>query len=124
MFEKLRAMLVADPDVLAIVGKRIFAGVVPESEKLPAISAWTERTERHEPIDNANGIRQQLWQVNCNTHSSMDASKLADAVEKALHRRSAPGIQWAETSNRFDDPPGLFATRRTIIEVNLTEERQ
>ncbi len=120
MFAALKAMLINNADVAAMIGDRIYPGVVPESEPLPAISAWSQRTDRDEPQDSGGGIYQQTWQINCLHHSSMDVSLLADAVEAALHRQSASGITLAIVTNRMDDPPDLFDIRRVIIEAQLT----
>ena len=117
MYIHIKSMLLASSEVQDIVGEKIFPGTVPDSTILPAISAWRVSTSFEDPLDDAGGLQGQRWQINCMAMTAMDSNALADAVEKAMHRKTFAGIQRSQVENRMDDPPSDTHIKRSIIEI-------
>ncbi|WP_263079225.1 DUF3168 domain-containing protein [Endozoicomonas sp. Mp262] len=117
MFLKIKSMLLASPAVQGLIGEKIYPGAVPDSEKLPAISAWRVSTRFEDPLDDAGGLQGQRWQINCLSMTAMDANALADAVEMTMHRKRFAGVQWSQVENRMDDPPSDIHIKRSIIDI-------
>ena len=106
----LRAILVADPDVAAIIGSRAYQGRLPREPTFPAIVY--QMISR--PQDGLTGIVQARMQYTCMAESWREAADLADAVRCALHgyRGARDGarieyIQYAGQHDDYDETTGI-----------------
>ena len=106
----LRAILVADPDVAAIIGSRAYQGHLPREPTFPAIVY--QMISR--PQDGLTGIVQARMQYTCMAESWREAADLADAVRCALHgdRGGRDGariedVRYAGQHDDYDETTGI-----------------
>ena len=99
----LRAILVADPDVAAIIGSRAYQGHLPREPTFPAIVY--QMISR--PQDGLTGIVQARMQYTCMAESWREAADLADAVRCCLHGyrgvRDGARIEDVRYAGQYDD---------------------
>lgn len=82
--EALRAHLVADPDVTALVGQRIYADEIPQNAPHPAIAIYrVGRSEVHSKSGRANLITSTM-QLTIASTKKTEVRQVADAVRDAL----------------------------------------
>mgnify|MGYP000919816565 CR=1 FL=1 len=120
----LRAILVADPDVAAIIGTRAYQGQLPREPTFPAIVY--QMISR--PQDGLTGIVQARMQYTCMAESWREAVDLADAVRCALHgyRGARDGarieyIQYAGQHDDYDETTGIHWIPVDVIVTYLEE---
>lgn len=83
MFETdLRDYLVSYDDLNALVGSRIYPGVLPENPTYPAISYSLVSESRHHNID----VAYPRYQFSCFSPNYISAKNVATQVRKALQR--------------------------------------
>ena len=121
----LRAILVADPGVAAIIGTRAYQGQLPREPTFPAIVY--QMISR--PQDGLTGIVQARMQYTCMAESWREAADLVDAVRCALHgyRGVQDGarieyIQYAGQHDDYDETTGIHWIPVDVI-VTYLEER-
>jgi len=120
----LRAILVADPDVAAIIGSRAYQGQLPREPTFPAIVY--QMISR--PQDGLTGIAQARMQYTCMAESWREAADLADAVRCCLHgyRGVRDGarieeIQYAGQHDDHDETTGIHWIPVDILVTYLEE---
>ena len=120
----LRAILVADPDVAAIIGSRAYQGRLPREPTFPAIVY--QMISR--PQDGLTGIVQARMQYTCMAESWREAADLADAVRCGLHgyRGVRDGarieyIQYAGQHDDYDETTGIHWIPVDVIVTYLEE---
>ena len=121
----LRAILVADPGVAAIIGTRAYQGRLPREPTFPAVVY--QMISR--PQDSLTGIVQARMQYTCMAGSWKAAAELADAVRCALHgyRGVQDGarieyIQYAGQHDDYDETTGIYWIPVDML-VTYLEER-
>jgi len=120
----LRAILVADPDVAAIIGSRAYQGRLPREPTFPAIVY--QMISR--PQDGLTGIVQARMQYTCMAESWREAADLADAARCCLHgyRGVRDGarieyIQYAGQHDDYDETTGIHWIPVDMIVTYLEE---
>lgn len=120
----LRAILVADPDVAAIIGSRAYQGRLPREPTFPAIVY--QMISR--PQDGLTGIVQARMQYTCMAESWREAADLADAVRCALHgyRGVRDGariedVRYAGQHDDYDETTGIYWIPVDMIVTFLEE---
>jgi hypothetical protein len=120
----LRAILVADPDVAAIIGSRAYQGRLPREPAFPAIVY--QMISR--PQDGLTGIVQARMQYTCMAESWREAADLADAVRCGLHgyRGVRDGarieyIQYVGQHDDYDETTGIHWIPVDVIVTYLEE---
>lgn len=106
----LRSVLVASPDVAALVGPRIYWKTPPREPTFPAVVYQTiSRTQ-----DGTTGIARQRIQYSCMARSALEAATLADAVRCALHGYRAvrdaariEDVRYAGQTEDYDPETGM-----------------
>ena len=73
-----------DPDVVKLVGNRIFPIFVPKKRKLPAITYQQISGPRDNTMDGASGLVNARYQINCWSRTYKGADELAEEVRDAL----------------------------------------
>ncbi|HON76504.1 MAG TPA: DUF3168 domain-containing protein [Dermatophilaceae bacterium] len=99
----LRAILVADPGVAAIIGTRAYQGRLPREPTFPAVIY--QMISR--PQDGLTGIVQSRMQYTCMAETWKAAADLADAVRCALHGyrgvQDGARIEYIQYAGQYDD---------------------
>jgi CHAD domain-containing protein len=124
--EALRAHLVADVAVAALVGSRIYPVSLAQQGSLPAImyrrvAVWPE----HDRSSRRADIARTRYQVECYGATFDDARAVATALKDALAtltKASDPAISHALVQSEFDDfepEPGRW---RAIVDVHIYHE--
>ena len=120
----LRAILVADPDVAAIIGSRAYQGQLPREPTFPAIVY--QMISR--PQDGLTGIVQARMQYTCMAESWRDAADLADEVRCCLHgyRGVRDGariedVRYAGQHDDYDETTGIHWIPVDVIVTYLEE---
>lgn len=80
----IRALLLANSGVAAIVGDRIAWGALPRGTAYPAIALHLISGPRHYAMSGPSGLVQSRVQVDCCTESPAAADALARVVRRAL----------------------------------------
>lgn len=76
--------LLANSDLTAIVGTRIYRGRLPEHLEPPHIIVWLLRNERIYDQDGYTGLSQALVQISCFAYDPDDALDAADLVKASM----------------------------------------
>ena len=120
----LRAILVADPGVAAIIGTRAYQGRLPREPTFPAIVyQMVSRVQ-----DSLTGIVQARVQYTCMAGSWKAAAELADAVRCCLHgyRGVRDGariedVRYAGQHDDYDETTGIHWIPVGVIVTYLEE---
>ena len=120
----LRAILVADPVVSAIIGSRAYQGQLPREPTFPAIVyQMISRVQ-----DSLTGLVQARIQYTCMAESWRGAADLADAVRCALHgyRGVRDGariedVRYAGQHDDYDETTGIHWIPVDMIVTYLEE---
>lgn len=97
----LRAALVADGDISAAVGSRVYSVIAPQSAALPYIvinvaAGGTDNTNQRDSMD-------VMMQVKALAATAQAAMELADHIRDALHRQElALDAPWSWYSTHHD----------------------
>lgn len=117
MFLKLKQMLLNRSELDELVSS-VNPGFVPESQSLPAISAFIVSESITDALDDSLALSAQNWQVNVIAKTAQKANAIAIEVVAALHKQSADGISRAIVTDRRDDPD-ISGISRVIIETTI-----
>lgn len=82
--EQLRALIVADPAIVALVVGRVFPGKLPQGVAMPAIRYTVVSDVPSLTFDGAGELRRARVQVDAYAKRYLDAQALADALEGAV----------------------------------------
>lgn len=93
MEEELRALLLADVDVAALVGNRVDFGGSPEGTRDPRIVGWTIDDAEGHSTSGPDGLSQGRVQLDCYGETYKSAKLLSRAVRRALDGYSGGGFQ-------------------------------
>ena len=117
MSNVVRARLIADGTVLALVASRIYMIQLEQNCTLPAISTVPLGETPQNAIGGENALKNESWQVDCWDNSYTDVETLADAVESAM---AAAGTDFdavrTDRSVLFENQTGLY---RISIDYSL-----
>lgn len=86
----LRALLIADPAVSALVGDRVHALQLPRGGALPALKYQRISGERVRGLSGPHGQAHPRMQIDAYADSHAAAEAVADAVEAALDGYAGP----------------------------------
>ena len=116
----LRAGLIGDSGVGALVSTRIYPDDLPQKPTYPAI---TYQRISNSGQNGSSNRRESRWQLNCWGETYDDVTDLAAAVKAFIEEwhdvSETPGIAWARVINEFDDFDDETRTRRSLIDVIL-----
>ena len=127
MEEALRAALLADAGVAALVGRRVSWGARPQSSLLPAVILHNVSSPMTHTLRGRVGMTGHLVQIDCWGGSYAQAKALARAVTAALDALKAEPLQAFPESARDDDftqgdgpdPSGASDFYRTSIDARV-----
>lgn len=91
-----RAALLADPAVVALVVDRVGPAPLPQKPTLPAVTLQTISDPQIVDYDGVSVLRQQRIQVNQWATTAAGVTTLRHAVEAALARLSTPAGRWGD----------------------------
>jgi len=108
----LRAYLIADAPLAALVGTRIFAGFAPTSADLPYITIQRIASPGQHHLTAAAGIANETFQIDVWTKTQSSLEAIAIAVRNALDgfgpalmgATDVRGIRLDNQSDTFDRP--------------------
>ena len=116
----LRGGLIADAGVAALVGTRVYPGLLPQK---PTYEAITYERVSNTGQDGSSNRKQSRWQINCWGATYAEAHVLANAVKAALEEwhdvDHTPGIERARVVNEIDDYDDNVEVYRVIVDVML-----
>lgn len=107
----LRALLLADAGVSALVGSRVRAGRAEEDDARPYVVFSREDTEREETLSGEVVSETAVIAVECWADSQGQADAVADAVDAALRAVFQP------VANRSTDYDGQLDFSVTVLTV-------
>lgn len=120
----LRARLLNDPAVAAIVGTRVDWDVRPQRSQYPAVVLETVDSQRTQNMDGFDTFRPTMVQVNCFATSKKVSVDLREAVIAAITPGATQGgtkflrAQGVETRQRPEDTETGFI-HREIVEATI-----
>lgn len=77
-------LLLADPTVSALVGKRVFYQAMPENTKLPAIVFWIVTSDSEFTLDGPDSLTARRYQFDAYASEAFAARALIEAVRDAI----------------------------------------
>ena len=90
LISDLRAFLVADTDLAALVGQRVHHQAVPESSHLPAVVFWRVSTAPQNRLAGVSGVHRMRWQFGARANTALKAEEVADALVARLENHTGP----------------------------------
>ncbi len=99
--EAIRAVLVADAAVAALVGADVFPALMPQGTQPPAIvySVISSVPENSLTGTASTRLSQFRVQVDCYAKTYLEAHAVAEAVDSVLDAQSSPNLSiWRESS--------------------------
>lgn len=99
MEEELRALLLADATLSAIVGSRIDWGARPQGRDLPAIALHKISGSEWIHMNGPNGVFQARVQVDAYAKTDRAATEIARALNAALNCYRGGGFRFIEQLN-------------------------
>lgn len=110
MKQALRSHLLADPDIIGLVGQRIAWAVRPRQDQLPSIVLHRIDGVRDYMMQAPSGLVTSRVQVDCWATTNKQASQISDAVRGSLSglRQTIDGVEFQ----------GVFLE----VEVDYSEE--
>ena len=84
MSEPVRARLVADAGVSAVVQQRVYAHEVPQGVSYPCITFEHISTGEQQTLGAYQSRRRERWQIDVWSKSALERKSLADAVQAAM----------------------------------------
>lgn len=103
-----RAVLVADTAVGAIVADRIAAGVMPEGEVRPYVTYSLVTGERIPSMTDSGVMRHARVQLDCFSPSYGQAKALALAVQTAIEASALFEVVFITDQDLYDPETNLF----------------
>jgi hypothetical protein len=83
----LRKLMTDDAAVTAMVGTRIFPGLLPQRADFPAVVYGQISSERVSAMGQDTGTVRSIWQIDCYAKTYGSARELASKVRKSLQRK-------------------------------------
>lgn len=80
----LRSLLIADPDVAALVGARVYLTVLPPAPAYPAITYQVVTGESHYAMEGPADLASPRVQIDCYAETDIGVLQVKGAVMKAL----------------------------------------
>ncbi len=114
-----RAHLVADPTVSALVGTRVYPLVLPQGVAYPAIRYQRIDTPRTYSKAGYEGDSRPRLQIDCWATGYMDAKRLAEAVRAAMERY--PHAVCEDEQDGYEPEPAPPVYRR-MLEFRIWHE--
>ena len=121
----LKAALINDTGVAAIVHSRNYPNKLPQH---PTYPANTYQRISNSPQNGSTSLRSSRWQISCWAETYGEVQELAAAVKALMEEYTdtaqTPGIKMAEVVNEIDDFDSEAGeddkVQRVIIDVMLT----
>lgn len=82
--EDVRALLLAQAGIVALVGDRVWPALVPDSSDLPALGYFRVDTRRVYSHEGRSGLARPRFQLDCYAGTYAQVAALAAAVRAAL----------------------------------------
>jgi hypothetical protein len=108
---QLRLFLLADPDIAALVGTRVYPSPAPQNAEMPCITFQRVSTDREYSLDGRSGLAGPIIQIDC----------WSDAPEYAGKYATAKTV--AETVRLILESFRGFMGPVRVQEVTITSER-
>lgn len=83
----IRTLSIADSDVSALVGTRMYSDVLPQKCTMPAIAYQVISTVANEELVNVTALTRARIQIDCFAKTRGEANQLAEKVRIALHKK-------------------------------------
>lgn len=116
-----RAHLIADPAVSALVGTRIYPEIMPQGVQYPAVRYQLIDTPRTYAKGGYAGMSRPRLQIDCWSPSYLEAKRLAAAIRAAMERYPYAVCENEADMSEGNVEPPLY---RRMLEFRIWHEEE